>query len=83
MTKIAIILGSTRPGRKGEPAARWIYHTAAPGAATPTSSWPTWPTGNRRTRTDGGVRTGRKIAPSAAGDQDAAADTPVARDQPG
>jgi hypothetical protein len=29
MTKIAIILGSTRPGRKGEPVARWVYDAAA------------------------------------------------------
>ncbi|MEZ0075911.1 NADPH-dependent FMN reductase [Planotetraspora sp. GP83] len=29
MTKIAIILGSTRPGRNGEAVARWVYQVAA------------------------------------------------------
>jgi NAD(P)H-dependent FMN reductase len=29
MTKIAIIIGSTRPGRKGEDVARWVYDIAA------------------------------------------------------
>jgi NAD(P)H-dependent FMN reductase len=29
MTKIAIILGSTRPGRNGEAVARWVYDLAA------------------------------------------------------
>jgi NAD(P)H-dependent FMN reductase len=29
MTKIAIIIGSTRPGRKGEDVARWVYEIAA------------------------------------------------------
>ncbi len=28
MLKIAIIIGSTRPGRRGESVARWIYETA-------------------------------------------------------
>jgi NAD(P)H-dependent FMN reductase len=28
MTKIAIILGSTRPGRNGEPVANWVYDIA-------------------------------------------------------
>jgi NAD(P)H-dependent FMN reductase len=29
MTKIAIIIGSTRPGRNGEAVARWVYENAA------------------------------------------------------
>ncbi len=29
MTKIAIIIGSTRPGRNGEAVARWVYDVAA------------------------------------------------------
>ncbi len=29
MTRIGIILGSTRPGRKGEAVARWVYEVAA------------------------------------------------------
>jgi NAD(P)H-dependent FMN reductase len=29
MTRIAIIIGSTRPGRKGEAVARWIHDIAA------------------------------------------------------
>jgi NAD(P)H-dependent FMN reductase len=29
MIKIAVILGSTRPGRKGEPVARWVYDIAS------------------------------------------------------
>ncbi len=29
MIKVAIILGSTRPGRKGEPVARWVYDIAS------------------------------------------------------
>src|SRR5258706_10798231 len=29
MTKVAIILGSTRPGRNGEAAARWVYDIAS------------------------------------------------------
>jgi NAD(P)H-dependent FMN reductase len=29
MTKVAIILGSTRPGRNGEAVARWVYDIAA------------------------------------------------------
>jgi NAD(P)H-dependent FMN reductase len=29
MTKIAVIIGSTRPGRKGEDVARWVYDIAA------------------------------------------------------
>ncbi|GIO16650.1 FMN reductase [Cohnella xylanilytica] len=29
MNKIAIILGSTRPGRKGEPVARWVHEVAS------------------------------------------------------
>lgn len=28
MLKVAIIIGSTRPGRRGEPIARWVYETA-------------------------------------------------------
>ena len=28
MLKIAIILGSTRPGRKGEAVAKWVYDIA-------------------------------------------------------
>ena len=28
MLRIAIILGSTRPGRKGEPVARWVHDQA-------------------------------------------------------
>lgn len=28
MTKIAIIIGSTRPGRKGEAVGKWVYETA-------------------------------------------------------
>ena len=29
MTKVAIILGSTRPGRRGEPVAQWVYERAS------------------------------------------------------
>jgi NAD(P)H-dependent FMN reductase len=29
MTKIEIILGSTRPGRNGEAVARWVYEVAS------------------------------------------------------
>ena len=29
MTKIGIIIGSTRPGRNGEAVARWVHETAA------------------------------------------------------
>jgi NAD(P)H-dependent FMN reductase len=29
MTKIGIILGSTRPGRNGEAVARWVHHVAS------------------------------------------------------
>ncbi|MFZ0322627.1 MAG: NAD(P)H-dependent oxidoreductase, partial [Actinomycetes bacterium] len=29
MTKIAIIVGSTRPGRKAEPVAQWVHDIAA------------------------------------------------------
>src|SRR5690349_23029823 len=28
MIKVAIILGSTRPGRRGEPVAQWVYDRA-------------------------------------------------------
>lgn len=28
MLKVAIILGSVRPGRRGEPVARWVYEVA-------------------------------------------------------
>jgi NAD(P)H-dependent FMN reductase len=28
MLRVAIILGSTRPGRKGEAVARWVYEIA-------------------------------------------------------
>jgi NAD(P)H-dependent FMN reductase len=29
MLRVAIILGSTRPGRKGEAVARWVYEIAS------------------------------------------------------
>jgi NAD(P)H-dependent FMN reductase len=29
MTRVAIILGSTRPGRRGEPVAQWVYERAS------------------------------------------------------
>jgi len=29
MLRVAIIVGSTRPGRKGEAVARWVYEIAA------------------------------------------------------
>ena len=29
MTRVAIILGSTRPGRRGEPVARWVHELAS------------------------------------------------------
>jgi NAD(P)H-dependent FMN reductase len=29
MIKIAIVIGSTRPGRNGEAVARWVYEIAA------------------------------------------------------
>jgi NAD(P)H-dependent FMN reductase len=29
MTRIAIIIGSTRPGRKAEAVARWVYDLAS------------------------------------------------------
>jgi NAD(P)H-dependent FMN reductase len=29
MTRVAIILGSTRPGRRGEPIARWVHELAS------------------------------------------------------
>ncbi|MDB5905745.1 MAG: reductase, partial [Betaproteobacteria bacterium] len=29
MLKVAIIIGSTRPGRKGDTVARWVYDIAA------------------------------------------------------
>lgn len=29
MTKIGILLGSTRPGRNGEAVARWVYENSA------------------------------------------------------
>ena len=28
MLRVAIILGSSRPGRKGEPVAKWVYEIA-------------------------------------------------------
>jgi NAD(P)H-dependent FMN reductase len=37
MTKIAIIIGSTRPGRNGEAVAKWVYESRK-SAATPSSN---------------------------------------------
>ena len=39
MLKLAIIIGSTRPGRVGEAVARWVHEIAQEARATPSSSW--------------------------------------------
>ena len=51
MTRIGIILGSTRPNRNGEQVAKWVYRHRHRAAATPSSSWSTCATTRCRTST--------------------------------
>ena len=50
MTRIGIILGSTRPNRNGEQVAKWVYDIAR-AAATPSTSSSTCATTRCRTWT--------------------------------
>jgi len=38
MLKVAVIIGSTRPGRKAEAVARWVYDIASK-RRSPAASW--------------------------------------------